>query len=153
MQALVFDGELHVREVPKPQCAPGEALIRVLTAGICNTDIEIVRGYMGFEGILGHEFVGIVEEAESEHWVGKRVVGEINCVCHQCQYCRLEMPNHCLNRSVLGIVNRNGAFAEYVTLPEENLHVAPSSVRDDVAVFAEPAAAAFSDSRTGERGE
>jgi threonine dehydrogenase-like Zn-dependent dehydrogenase len=143
MKALVFDGELCVREVPKPKRASGEALIRVLTAGICNTDIEIVRGYMGFQGILGHEFVGIVEEAESEHWIGKRVVGEINCVCHQCHYCRLEMPNHCLNRSVLGILNRNGAFAEYVTLPEENLHVAPSSVRDDVAVFAEPAAAAF----------
>ena len=143
MRALVFDGGVHIEEVPIPRRETGEALIRVLTAGICNTDIEIVRGYMGFKGILGHEFVGVVEEAESDHWLGKRVVGEINCVCHQCQYCRLEMPNHCLNRTVLGIVNRNGAFAEYVTLPEENLHVAPSSVRDDVAVFTEPTAAAF----------
>lgn len=144
MRALILSkGSLRVKEVPDPQPGPGEALVKVLTAGICNTDLELARGYMNFNGTLGHEFVGVVEQAENPHLVGKRVVGEINCVCHQCQYCQMEMPHHCLNRSVLGILNRDGAFAEYLTLPEENLHIAPASVRDDVAVFAEPAAAAF----------
>ena len=143
MLALVFDKELQLREVPKPEPGPGEALIRVLSAGICNTDLEIVKGYMGFSGIPGHEFVGMVERCNNPHLLGKRVVGEINCVCHTCQYCELEMPHHCLNRSVLGIQNRDGAFAEYLALPEENLHIVPNSIRDDVAVFAEPTAAAF----------
>ena len=148
MRALVFDGKLRLREVPMPARAPREsggqeALIKVLSAGVCNTDLEIMRGYMGFEGIPGHEFVGIVEQTETPHLVGKRVVGEINCVCHTCFYCQLEMWHHCLNRTVLGIAHRNGAFAEYITLPEENLHVAPGTIRDDVLVFAEPTAAAF----------
>ncbi|MDP7640323.1 MAG: alcohol dehydrogenase catalytic domain-containing protein, partial [Candidatus Hydrogenedentes bacterium] len=97
----------------------------------------------GFSGVLGHEFVGIVEEASSEHLRGKRVVGEINCTCHRCEYCALEMPRHCLNRSVIGILNRDGAFAEYIALPEENLHVVPPVIRDNAAVFTEPLAAAF----------
>ena len=143
MRALVFDGEVRVKEIPMPRPAEGEALIRVLSAGICRTDLEIVRGYMGFQGVLGHEFVGIVEECSNPHLEGKRVVGEINCVCHTCQYCQLEMPHHCLGRTVLGMLNRPGAFAEYVALPEENLHIVPNSIRDDVAVFAEPTAAAF----------
>lgn len=143
MRALVFDGELRVRDIPMPQPGVGEALIRVLTAGICNTDLEIKRGYMGFTGVLGHEFVGIVEHAANPYFLGKRVVGEINCTCGQCQYCSLEMPHHCMNRTVLGISGRNGAFAEFLTLPEANLHIAPNSIRDDVAVFAEPVAAAF----------
>ena len=143
MKALVFNGELRVCEMPMPVPAKGEALIKVVAAGVCNTDIEINRGYMGFQGVLGHEFVGIVEEAENTQWIGKRVVGEINCVCHQCAYCKMEMPHHCLNRTTLGIAGRNGAFAEYVVLPEENLHLAPASIRDDVAVFTEPVAAAF----------
>lgn len=143
MRALVFDGELQVQEVPMPHPEKGEALIKVLSAGICNTDLEIVRGYMKFSGILGHEFVGIVERAANSFLVGKRVVGEINCACHLCHYCQIEMPRHCLGRSVLGITGRQGAFAEYLVLPEENLHLAPHSVRDDVAVFAEPLAAAF----------
>jgi threonine dehydrogenase-like Zn-dependent dehydrogenase len=144
MRALVLsDGEVRVSEVPVPVPQDGEALIKVLLAGVCNTDLELVRGYMGFSGTLGHEFVGIVEEAKNPHLLGKRVVGEINCVCHKCHYCRMEMPNHCLDRTVLGILNRNGAFADYVVLPEENLHLAPASARDDVAVFTEPTAAAF----------
>ena len=144
MRALVLsNGAVRVNDVPDPQPGPGEALVKVLTAGICNTDLELARGYMNFSGVLGHEFVGVVEQAENGHLLGKRVVGEINCVCHQCHYCQMEMPHHCLNRSVLGILNRDGAFAEYLTLPEENLHLAPASVRDDVAVFAEPTAAAF----------
>ncbi len=144
MRALVLsDRDVRVTEVPDPEPQKGEALIKVLMAGVCNTDLELVRGYMGFRGILGHEFVGIVEQASNPHLVGKRVVGEINCVCNTCHYCRMEMPNHCLDRSVLGILKRDGAFADYLTLPEENLHLAPASARDDVAVFTEPTAAAF----------
>ncbi|MBI2433197.1 MAG: alcohol dehydrogenase catalytic domain-containing protein [Candidatus Hydrogenedentes bacterium] len=143
MRALVWDGELRLKDVPLPEPAEGEALVKVLSAGICNTDLEIMRGYMGFNGILGHEFVGMVQQAKNPYLAGKRVVGEINCVCHACEYCLKEMPHHCLNRTVLGIQRRNGAFAEYLTLPEENLHLAPSNIRDDVAVFAEPTAAAF----------
>jgi threonine dehydrogenase-like Zn-dependent dehydrogenase len=143
MRALLFDGEARVVDVPMPWPKPGEALVRVLSAGICNTDLELLKGYMNFKGILGHEFVGIAEECSNEHLRGKRVVGEINCVCHRCKFCQLEMTHHCLNRSVLGILNRNGAFAEFITLPEENLHLVPQSIKDDVAVFAEPTAAAF----------
>ena len=143
MRALLYDGELKLIEAPTPRPEPGEALIRVLVAGICNTDLELTRGYMNFRGIPGHEFVGVVEAAQNSQLVGKRVVGEINCVCHACPFCGLEMPHHCMNRTVLGIAGRNGAFAEYLTLPEENLHLAPGNVRDDVAVFTEPAAAAF----------
>lgn len=143
MRALILDGTPQVVEMPVPKPAEGEALIQVLAAGICNTDIELTRGYMGFKGVLGHEFVGQVVEAGNDELIGKRVVGEINCVCHTCQYCQLEMPHHCLNRSVLGILNRDGAFAEFLALPEENLHLVPNSIRDDVAVFTEPVAAAF----------
>lgn len=144
MRALVFDGrDISLVERPVPRPAEGEALVRVLTVGVCNTDLEILRGYMGFTGVPGHEFVGMVESCTNPFLQGKRVVGEINCVCHRCRYCRLEMPHHCMNRSVLGIQGRDGAFAEYLTLPEENLHVVPNSIRDDVAAFTEPVAAAF----------
>lgn len=143
MKAVVFDGEVRVVDMPAPTPGEGEALIRVLTAGICHTDIEITKGYMGFRGVPGHEFVGVVESCSNPHLLGKRVVGEINCVCHRCVYCQREMPHHCLSRTVLGIMNRPGAFAEYLTLPEENLHLVPNSIRDDVAAFTEPVAAAF----------
>ena len=143
MKALVFEEKLRVEDVPMPVPGPGEALVKVLAAGICNTDLEIKRGYMGFKGVPGHEFVGIVEHAANAFLLGKRVVGEINCVCHGCAWCRMEMPHHCANRTVLGISGLNGAFAEYLTLPEENLHLVPGSIRDDVAVFTEPLAAAF----------
>jgi threonine dehydrogenase-like Zn-dependent dehydrogenase len=142
MLALVFDGDARMQDIPIPDRQPGEALIRVLSAGICNTDIEILRGYMEFNGIPGHEFVGIVEESDNKDLRGKRVVGEINCPCGRCRLCRLEMPHHCRERSVLGIHNRNGAFAEYLTLPDANLLVVPGSIPDDVAVFTEPTAAA-----------
>ena len=138
MRAVIFDGEVRVTEIPIPRPAEGEALVRVLTAGICNTDLEIIQGYMGFSGVIGHEFVGIVEQCTNPHLQGKRVVGEINCVCHKCAFCGLEMPHHCMNRTVLGIQNRQGAFAEFLTLPEENLHLVPNSIRDDVAVFTMP---------------
>ncbi|NUM54102.1 MAG: alcohol dehydrogenase catalytic domain-containing protein [Candidatus Hydrogenedentes bacterium] len=143
MKAVHFSDGIRVLDVPRPPAAPGEALIRVSTAGICNTDIELSRGYMGFRGIPGHEFVGVVEECESEHLRGRRVVGEINCVCGACAYCDHGMPHHCANRTVLGILNRAGAFAEYVALPERNLHIVSDSMPDEVAVFTEPVAAAF----------
>ena len=142
MKALVIEDELSLEEVPMPIRGPGESLIRVLTAGVCNTDLEILKGYMGFKGILGHEFVGVVEESDNKQLVGQRVVGEINCVCHQCDFCQREMPNHCSNRTVLGILDRYGAFAEYLTLPDENLHIVPEALEDDAAVFTEPVAAA-----------
>jgi threonine dehydrogenase-like Zn-dependent dehydrogenase len=120
--------------------------------GICNTDLEIIRGYLGFMGVLGHEFVGVVEEIYGEqareqysYLLGKRVVGEINAACYSpdCTYCQHGMPTHCPGRTTLGIVNRDGAFADYVTLPVENLHIVPENVSDEEAVFVEPLAANF----------
>ena len=154
MRALVYRNTDLVLEpnYPMPTPIEGEALIRILLTGICNTDLEIVRGYMGFEGILGHEFVGMVEEIldtsgipSASSLVGKRVVGEINAACHRpdCPYCQQNMPTHCPNRTTLGIVNRNGAFAEYLTLPVENLHLVPDNVSNEEAVFVEPLAANF----------
>jgi threonine dehydrogenase-like Zn-dependent dehydrogenase len=112
-------------------------------AGICNTDLEIVRGYMDFSGVPGHEFVGDVVEATDPFWIGKRVVGGINCPCLTCEICQEGLGNHCPQRTVLGIHNRNGAFAEYLVLPESNLYVVPDSVEDEEAVWCEPLAAAF----------
>lgn len=142
MKALVWDGKLAVRELPAPQRAPGEALIQVLMAGICGTDREILKGYSGFHGIPGHEFVGRVIECDDPDWVGKRVVGEINLACGHCRWCARNLGRHCPHRTVLGIVNRNGAFAEYVTLPVANLHKVPAEISDQAAVFTEPLAAA-----------
>ena len=144
MRALLFQKRLKYRkDYPIPQRAEGEALIRVLQAGICNTDIEIVKGYMPFQGVLGHEFVGVVEGAGDKTWIGKRVVGEINCPCRQCEYCRQGLGNHCPNRKVLGILGKDGAFADYLTLPMANLHELPASISNLQAVFVEPIAAAF----------
>ncbi len=143
MKAIVFDGRPHLEETAIPEPPAGEALIRVTRAGICSTDREILRGYMGFEGIPGHEFAGVVETHPDAAWTGKRVVGEINCVCHACRACEEGRPHHCEHRSVLGIQERNGAFAEYLTLPTENLHALPDALDDDIAVFTEPTAAAF----------
>src|SRR2546421_1564806 len=145
MRALVFDQSLSLQErYPEPQPAAGDTLIRVRQAGICATDLEITRGYMGFKGILGHEFVGeVVESPSARQWIGKRVVGEINVVCGRCDLCLSGLSNHCRNRTVLGILKRDGAFAEYVRLPELNLHEVPPSVEDDAAAFVEPLAAAF----------
>lgn len=142
MKALVLDGEVTLQEVSMPERKPQESLIRVVEAGVCNTDLELMKGYMDFTGILGHEFVGVVQESNTKALIGQRVVGEINCACHQCDFCQREMPNHCINRTVLGIQNRHGAFAEFITLPDENLHVVPDSMEDSTAVFTEPVAAA-----------
>lgn len=135
------DAGVQLLEVEKPVRAAGEALIRVRTAGICSTDLEIARGYLGFHGTLGHEFVGEVVEAETRAWVGSRVAGEINLSCGTCEFCSLDMGRHCPTRSVLGIVGKAGCFAEYVTLPERNLHRIPDAVPDALACFVEPLAA------------
>lgn len=143
MRALYFHNQLeYVPDYPAPEPLPGEALIRVLLAGVCNTDLEIVKGYMNFQGVLGHEFVGVVERAEDPAWIGRKVVGEINVGCQNCDYCRSGMARHCSARSVLGILNRGGAFADYLTLPIDNLHPVPSGVSNEDAVFTEPIAAA-----------
>ena len=134
MQALwLEDRKLSLRDVPQPS---GETLVRVLASGICNTDVELTRGYYPFRGIPGHEFVGVTED-------GRRVVGEINAVCGACEPCREGRLTHCDRRSVLGIVNRDGAHAEYLMLPSRNLHEVPDQVSDEEAVFVEPLAAAL----------
>lgn len=144
MKALRFENkQLAVREIANPDNAR-EALVRVTLSGICNTDIEIVRGYAGFEGTIGHEFVGIVEGApNAPHLVGQRVVGEINAGCGRCDSCASGDPRHCPKRTVLGIVGRNGAHAEFLTLPVANLLTVPKEISDEVAVFTEPLAAAW----------
>lgn len=136
------DGDLSIRDVPVPEPPAGEARVKVRRAGICNTDLELVRGYYPYTGVLGHEFVGVVETGPDE-LKGRRVVGEINAVCGECRACREDRRTHCENRTVLGIVGRDGAFAEYLTLPVDNLHVVPESVSDDHATFTEPLAAAL----------
>lgn len=146
MQALWLENNLiDLREVPTP-ANPGEALIRVLWAGICGTDLELVRGYYPFSGIPGHEFVGQVVSAPAgseDDWQGQRVVGEINANCGSCEQCLGGRATHCEKRTVLGIMQRNGVFAEYVSLPLANLHRVPDSIPDEMAVFAEPLAAAL----------
>lgn len=137
------EGDVRLRrDLPVPEPVDGEARIRVLAAGICNTDLELIRGYYPFAGVLGHEFVGVVDAGPPE-LVGARVVGEINAVCRRCGECRAGRPNHCVDRTVLGIADRDGAFAEFLTLPVENLHRVPDSVPDEVATFTEPLAAAL----------
>lgn len=144
MKAIVFDKGLSFRtDWKKPEPGPGEALVRVSLAGICATDLEITKGYMGFTGVPGHEFAGVIEEAADDRLEGKRVVGEINLGCGRCEYCKHKMENHCPARKVLGIKGKDGAFAEYLTLPFKNLRPLPDSVSDEEAVFIEPLAAAF----------
>ncbi|MCS6873679.1 MAG: alcohol dehydrogenase catalytic domain-containing protein [Pyrinomonadaceae bacterium] len=143
MKALHFDGRnLALCDVEKPE-REGEALVRVLKSGICKTDLEIIRGYAKFRGTLGHEFVGIVERAESSDWIGKRVVGEINVGCGRCHVCKQGDSRHCSDRTVLGILGRDGAHAEYLTLPLRNLLKVPDGVSDEEAVFVEPLSAAY----------
>jgi threonine dehydrogenase-like Zn-dependent dehydrogenase len=144
MLALWLENQqLTVREdVPIPEPPDGEALVRVISAGICSTDLELTRGYYPFTGVPGHEFVGIVERGP-QGLVGTRVIGEINVTCGACSHCVSGRPSHCSERTVLGIVGRNGAFAEYLTLPNDNLHVVPDEVSTDAATFTEPLAAAL----------
>lgn len=144
MKGVYFDGTgFSVRDLAPPSRPEGEALVRVSAAGICATDVEIGRGYMGFIGIPGHEFVGTVEETSRNELTGKRVVGEINCPCGSCSFCRRGLDRHCPHRTVLGISGRDGCFAEYLTLPDGNLHVLPDSLSDFQGVMVEPLAAAY----------
>src|ERR1700730_6609823 len=150
----VRNHQLVVRKTPLPQLRPRWALIRVRLAGICNTDVEILRGYQAFRGTPGHEFVGEValvngiSVKDKTKWLGRRVTGEINVSCSAygyrpvCVFCRRGLKTHCARRTVLGIVNHDGAFAEYLALPLENLHLIPDSISDEQAVFVEPLAAA-----------
>jgi threonine dehydrogenase-like Zn-dependent dehydrogenase len=141
MRAIVLDDQVNVTTGrPTPTPAAGEVLVRVIRAGVCETDLQLIKGYMGFRGVLGHEFVGV---AESGPLAGRRVVGEINCACRTCATCLMGLPTHCPNRTVLGILNHDGAFADLIAVPQQNLHAVPEALSDDVAVFTEPVAAAF----------
>ena len=145
MQAIHLSGETLELRANHPRPEPGddpkgEVLVKVLWAGVCETDLQLMKGYMGFEGVLGHEFVGV---AQSGSLKGERVVGEINCSCFRCDTCRSGLPTHCPKRTVLGILGHDGAFAEYVSVPQKNLHRVPDSLATDVAVFVEPVAAAY----------
>jgi threonine dehydrogenase-like Zn-dependent dehydrogenase len=135
-------GAVSLREVPVPARPPGFALLRTIVAGICNTDLELQRGYYGFAGTPGHESVAEVVEADTRSLLGKRVAGEINLACGGCDWCRRGLGRHCPQRTVVGIVNRPGVFAEFVALPASNLHEVPEAIPDRAAVFVEPVAAA-----------
>ena len=140
-RAVVFDGDLRVIERTRSVPESGEALIGLRMGGICNTDLELIRGYKSFSGVLGHEFVGDVSEGPAD-WIGQRVVGEINVSCGECDMCRRRLPTHCRQRRILGMLNYDGAFADSFRLVVRNLHPVPESIPDAVAVFAEPLAAA-----------
>ncbi len=143
MRALHWDGSVaKVIDREAPTASPGTAVVRVIWAGVCRTDVELTRGYMAFRGTLGHEFVGRVVDGPDE-WKGKRVVGEINFGCGLCADCQRGMARHCTRRTVMGILDADGAFAEHIEVPVENLHEVPEGVRDEAAVFTEPLAAAF----------
>ena len=134
-------GELSLdTNYAEPSASDGLVRVRVTQAGICETDLQLVAGYMGFSGVIGHEFVGVAESGQFER---QRVVGEINCICRQCDYCIEGLGNHCPHRTVIGILNHDGAFADYLLVPEANLHVVPDSMTDDLATLVEPIAAAM----------
>ena len=142
MQALFFDNGLFIKEIPVPEPAAGEVLVKVLYSAICNTDLEIIKGYMGFRGVLGHEFVGRVN-SPGHPLHGKTVVGEINCSCGECYLCLSGRRTHCTNRTVIGIAGHQGVFADFISLPSGNLHIVPDPVPGHIAVFTEPLAAAI----------
>ncbi|MFA5111212.1 MAG: alcohol dehydrogenase catalytic domain-containing protein [Desulfobaccales bacterium] len=143
MLALYFDGQPAFKDLPRPTPGDGEVLVRVHLAGICGTDLQVLKGYHNFRGIMGHEFVGEVAGPEGSPWLGQRVVGEINLGCGACDRCRGGLARHCRERRVLGLLNHDGAFAPYLTLPAANLHAVPPEVPDVWAVFTEPLAAAL----------
>ena len=143
MRAVLFDGELRfTADYPTPELRPGWAMIKVKYAGICKTDMEILKGYAGFNGVLGHEFIGVVEYCDKPDWTGRRVTGEINLACGRCEWCAKGLGRHCPNRTVLGIQGHDGCMADYCVLPVTNLIEIPESVSDDRAVLIEPLAAA-----------
>ena len=143
MRALVFDGQLHLETaLSVPKSKDGDTLLKIRRAGICNTDLELVAGMYGFSGILGHEFVADVTQGQPD-LIGKRVVGEISVVCGRCDFCLRGIPSQCRNRTTIGIRRYPGAFADYLPLPQRNLHIVPEKISDDEAVFVEPLAAAL----------
>ncbi len=143
MRAVLFDGELkYIEDYPRPEPKPGWALIGVKYAGICKTDMEIIKGYAGFHGVLGHEFIGIVEDCDETDWIGRRVTGEISLACGKCDWCAKGLGRHCPNRTVLGIQGQDGCMADYCVLPVSNLLEMPESVPDNRAVLIEPLSAA-----------
>jgi threonine dehydrogenase-like Zn-dependent dehydrogenase len=143
MLALYFDGQPAIKELPRPEPGPGEVLVRVHLAGICRTDLEVMKGYHAFQGVMGHEFVGEVAGPQDSPWLGQRVAGEITIGCGTCDLCRRDLAGHCRERRVLGLKGRDGAFAHYLTIPAANLHAVPEAVPDVLAVFTEPLAAAL----------
>jgi threonine dehydrogenase-like Zn-dependent dehydrogenase len=143
MLTLYFDGEAKIKKLLRPEPGPGEVLIRVRLAGLCGSDLEVLRGYHGFRGVMGHEFVGEVTAPADSPWRGQRVVGEITIGCGECDRCRRGLAGHCRQRRVLGLLDKDGAFANYLTLPAANLHPVPEEVPDEAAVFTEPLAAAL----------
>ena len=144
MECLWFEnGQVQVRGLPQPSPGRGEALLKVLLAGICGTDLQLLKGYYKFSGVPGHEFVAeVVQAPGNESWVGERVVADINIACGQCEFCRLDNPHHCVQRRAVGINGTAGAFAQYMLLPVANLYRVPDPVSNELAVFAEPLAAA-----------
>ena len=145
MRGLYFDGKdaIYRQDLERPVPDEGRSLIKILLSAVCSTDKEVCKGYRpDFRGIMGHEFVGIVEESDNASLIGKRVVGEINEVCHECLYCKTGRPHHCSNRTTPGL-SKDGCFAEYMILKTENLHVVPDNLSTEVAVYTEPLAAAF----------
>jgi threonine dehydrogenase-like Zn-dependent dehydrogenase len=143
MLALYFDGQPAIKELPRPEPGPGEVLVRVHLAGICRSDLEVLKGYHGFKGIMGHEFVGEVTAPGDSPWLGRRVAGEITIGCGACDLCRRGLAGHCRQRQVLGLKDRDGAFASYLRLPAANLHPVDPEIPDIYAVFTEPLAAAL----------
>lgn len=147
MKALVYDNELKLdKNYPNPTVKDNEVLIKTSMVGICNTDYEITQGYMGYKGVIGHEFVGVVYEVGKnvdKNLLNKRVVGEINCACNDCSWCHQGLQRHCPNRSTLGIWQKDGCFSEYFTLPKENVIEISDNIDDTTATFTEPLAAAY----------
>jgi 2-desacetyl-2-hydroxyethyl bacteriochlorophyllide A dehydrogenase len=144
MKALFFDSFLQIKDIPVPEITSGDVLIRVKWAGICNTDIEITKGYIpNYNGIPGHEFYGLIHEAQDKTLIGKRVTAEINAGCNNCEWCNKGLSRHCPNRTVLGIINQDGAFAEFIKVPLDTLIFIPDSIVDTNAIFIEPLAAAL----------
>jgi len=143
MLALFFDAQPTLKDLPRPEPGPGEVLVRVHLAGICGTDLQVLKGYHSFKGIMGHEFVGEVAGPEDSPWLGQRVAGEITIGCGVCDHCRRGLAGHCRQRRVLGLKDRDGAFAHYLTLPTANLHAVDPEIPDIFAVFTEPLAAAL----------
>src|SRR5215475_3609245 len=135
------NGRVEVKQQPLPRVPSGFARIRLLAGGICSTDLELQRGYYGFRGVPGHEFVGEVTEAEDAGWIGQRVAGEINLACGKCEWCKRGLGRHCPTRTVLGIVKHPGSFREFLTLPIRNLHAVPENLSPEQAVIVEPLAA------------